>query len=444
MELLRQLPLCPDPEVAEPVAGNYFVAAYPPFSCWSAAMAPAAHCQLDALRPADAPFILYVHVPFCAHRCDYCYYLSTARHTRPLMAAYLAALLSELTLYRESPAFAVRRPHCVYVGGGTPSLLPAEDIARLLDGLRGLFPWSGVEEVTFECAPRSTTAAKLAVLRRAGVNRLSLGVQQLDDAVLRANGRVHLVADVERAWGEVRAAGFDEVNVDLIAGLVGETDESFRRSLARVVEMGPDAVTVYQLEVPLNTPLYRSLAAGTGAATLPTWAEKRARVAYAFDLLEAAGYARRSAYAAARGRHRRFAYQEDQYRGADLVGVGASAISYVGGLHYQNVASLDGYLAAGAGGGLPVGRAYRLTRDEQVVREFVLQLKLGRVEAGRFRERFGVEIADRFADPLREVAGRGWLTFDRRAVALTRDGLLRADRLLTAFYLPEHRGVRYS
>jgi oxygen-independent coproporphyrinogen-3 oxidase len=444
MELLRQPPPCADPEVAEPVAGNYFVAAYPPFSCWSAAMAPAARCQLDAPRPADAPFLLYVHVPFCAHRCDYCYYLSTARHTRPQMVEYLAALLRELTLYRESPAFAGRRPGGVYVGGGTPSLLPADDIARLLDGLRGRFPWSAAEEVTFECAPRSTTVAKLAALRRAGVNRLSLGVQQLDDDVLRANGRVHLVADVERAWGEVRAAGFDEVNIDLIAGLVGETDDSFRRSLDRVVGMGPDAVTVYQLEVPLNTPLYRSLAAGTGAGALPTWAEKRARAAYAFDRLAEAGYARRSAYAAARGRHRRFAYQEDQYRGADLVGLGASAISYVGGLHYQNVASLDGYLGAVAGGGLPVGRAYRLTRDEQVVREFVLQLKLGRVEAGRFRERFGVEIADRFADTLHDLAGRGWLTFDRGAVALSRDGLLRADGLLTAFYLPEHRGVRYS
>lgn len=274
------------------------------------------------------------------------------------------------------------------------------------------------------------------------MNRVSLGVQQLDDAVLRANGRVHLAADVERAWQEIQAAGFAEANIDLIAGLVGETEESFRRSLDRVIGMGPDAVTVYQLEVPLNTPLYRSLSAGGSAAAVPTWPEKRARLGYAFDRLGEAGYAIRSAYAAARG-GRRFAYQEDQYRGADLIGVGASAISYIGGLHYQNVASLDGYLAAVAGG-LPVGRAYRLSRDEQLVREFVLQLKLGRVEAWRFREKFGVEVADRFAGPLRELADRGRLTYDRDAVVLTRDGLLRADRLLPAFYRSEHRGVRYS
>lgn len=134
MELLREPPRCPGPEADEPASGNYFVAAYPPFSRWSAEAAPAARRQLDAPRATDAPFILYVHVPFCARRCDYCYYLSYADRTRPQMAEYLDALRRELALYRDSLAFTGRRPSCVYVGGGTPSLLPADDIARLLGG----------------------------------------------------------------------------------------------------------------------------------------------------------------------------------------------------------------------------------------------------------------------------------------------------------------------
>ncbi len=447
-ELSCELTSCAAP-AAEPTEGNYFVAAYPPFSCWRPELAGAARdpCNLrtdraDCTRP---PLGLYVHIPFCAHRCEYCYYLSYAVETRPQMDEYVEAVLRELTLYRHAPAFAGRSVDFVYFGGGTPSLLPADTLARLLREMQTLFPWDAAEEVTFECAPRSATPGKIRLLRDAGVNRLSLGVQQLDDRVLGLNGRVHLVADVERAWEVIRQADFDEINVDLIVGLVGETDESFRQSLEQVLDLGPDSVTVYQLEIPLNTPLYRALRSGQVPAELPGWPVKHDRLAEAFARLEAAGYRLRSAYAATRGtRHGRFVYQEEQYRGADLLGIGTSSLSYVTGTHWQNAPSLTTYLADLAAGRLPVSRAYRLSAAEQLVREFVLQLKLGRVEADRFRAKFGVEIADRFAAPLSECAGQGWLTYDRDAVTLTRAGLLRADRLLPAFYLPEHRGLRYS
>jgi oxygen-independent coproporphyrinogen-3 oxidase len=431
----------------EPIEGNYFVATYPPFSCWRKELAGAVPGLLRTPGPnrPGEPFGLYVHIPFCAHRCQYCYYLSYAGKSRGQMADYLAALLRELAAYRDLPAFAGRKVGFVYFGGGTPSLLPAEDVRRLLAGLREIFPWDRAEEVTFECAPLSTTPCRVRELRAAGVNRVSLGVQQLDDAVLGLNHRVHEVEDVERAWAALREADFDEVNVDLIAGLVGETEDSFRDGLERVLRMEPDSVTIYQLEIPLNTPLYRALHDGHLAGGLPSWETKRARLAHAFDRLEAHGYALRSAYAAARNRrHRRFVYQEEQYRGADLLGIGAASFSYVNGVHYQNVTSLGDYLARMAEGGFPIGRAYVLSAGEQLVREFVLQLKLGLVEAARFRDRFGVEISDRFGEPLKHLAGRGWLTYDRAGVALTRAGLLRVDRLLPAFYLPEHRGLRYS
>jgi oxygen-independent coproporphyrinogen-3 oxidase len=284
----------------------------------------------------------------------------------------------------------------------------------------------------------------MQLLREVGVNRVSLGVQQLDDDVLRRNGRVHLVSDVARAWEAIQRTGFAEANIDLIVGLVGETEASFRKSLERVLAMCPDSVTLYQLEIPLNTPLYRALREGTLPGELPTWEMKRARLAHAFARLEEAGYRLRSGYAAARNsRHQRFAYQEEQYRGADLLGIGVSALSYVAGAHYQNLTSLEGYQASLRDRRLPIGRAYFLRDEEQLVREFVLQLKLGRAEVSRFRERFGVDVGERFAAVLARFAGRGWLTHDGEAVTLTRAGLLAVDRLLPAFYLPEHQGVRY-
>jgi oxygen-independent coproporphyrinogen-3 oxidase len=441
-----ELASCTGPAV-EPLEGNYFVAAYPPFSCWRQERVEALYTLLGCPAPqaGGAPFGLYVHIPFCAQRCQYCYYLSYADRTLRYLDRYLDALLRELALYGGMPAFAGRRVGCVYFGGGTPSLLPAESIGRLMNGLKAVFPWTSVEEVTFECAPRSVTRHKLEELRRAGVNRISLGVQQLADEVLRLNGRIHLVADVHRAWEEIQAVGFPEVNVDLIAGLVGQTDTSFGESLEDVLRMGPDSVTIYQLEIPQNTPLYRSLKDGTVLGGVPTWPTKRARLAFAFSRLEEAGYVLRSAYAAARStRHRRFVYQEEQYRGADLVGIGASSISYIAGAHYQNLATLESYLASLRDDRLPIGRAYLLSEEEQLVREFVLQLKLGRVEAGYFHDKFGVAIGERFAEPLAHCAGQGLLTFDERGVTLTRDGLLQVDRLLPSFYLPMHRGLRYS
>lgn len=435
-----------DPAAAEPVEGNYFVAAYPPFSCWRKDLAGAVPGLLGRAEPtaSKAAFGLYVHVPFCAHRCEYCYYHARADQTREQMDRYLDALLQELTLYGRQPAFAGRKVGFVYFGGGTPSLLPTDSLHRLLTGMKAVFPWTAVEEVTFECAPRSVNRRKLRELREAGVNRISLGIQQLDDKVLRLNGRVHLVADVERAWAEIELAGFEEANIDLIVGLVGETEVPFRASLERVLEMGPDSVTLYQLEIPPNTPLYRSLREGTHAELLPSWETKRARLAYAFARLEKAGYTLRSAYAAARrGRHRRFTYQEEQYRGADLLGLGVSSFSYVAGVHYQNFSSHQAYLASLCDGRLPIDRAYLLNAEERLVREFVLQLKLGRVEVGPFRDKFGIDIRERFAEPLRRCADQGWLTCDGQAVTLTREGLLRADRMLPAFYLPEHQGLHY-
>ena len=342
------------PELDEPEYGSYFVSAYPPFAHWRQAALAGVKDVLDRPPARGVPWGLYVHIPFCVRRCQYCYYLAHDDRA-DLKDRYLDALVGELASYSSRLLFSGRLPTFLYFGGGTPSSLSAAQIERLFAGLRAECSWGDVEEVTFECAPQTVTVSKVDVLRGAGVNRVSLGVQQLDDRVLSANGRVHFVADVLRAFETLRAGGFDVVNVDLMVGLLEETELSFMESLERVIELEPESVTIYQLEIPSNTPLYRHLENDATAARPPSWAVKRARLVRGFDLLADAGYTLRSAYTAVRDPERQpFVYQDALYRGADLLGLGVSAFSYLGGTHFQNLARIEPYMERLTHGHLPL------------------------------------------------------------------------------------------
>jgi len=387
---------------------------------------------------------LYVHIPFCVERCQYCYYLSYDDRPK-LMDQYVDSVVSELRQYAAVPALAGREPAFVYFGGGTPSLLPLRLLRRMLNELQNCLSWHRTHEVTFECAPKSVTREKLTLLRDAGITRISLGAQQLDDTVLQLNGRVHFTADIERAYDRIRGAGFPVVNVDLIVGLVGETEESFQKSLEHLINLAPDSVTIYQLEIPHNTPLYCALRNGQLTEPLPDWSVKRARLARGFSLLETQGYMVRSAYTAVRDpvKHA-FVYQDRQYHGADLLGIGVSSFSYMAGWNQQNLVSMESYLTAVSHGELPLGRSYALSKEERMVREFILQMKLGAINLDYFRDKFQVDPLEYFSQPLARLADSGIMSIDDSQLRLSREGLLRADHLLPEFYLPQHRNLRYS
>ena len=440
-----KLPAGPRTPADTNLLGSYFVSVYPPFSQWSAGELPAYRSALATPRAGRAaPFGLYVHVPFCLERCQYCYYLAVDGASQDLVHSYLDAVLAEAALCSSSPALTDRRVGFAYFGGGTPSLLTAVQIEALFTGLRQRTDWSQIEEISFECAPRTTTRKRLVALQAAGVNRLSMGVQQLDDRVLERSGRVHRVDDVERAWRRIRKIGFHTVNLDLMVGMRGETEESFFRSLERIIELGPESITLYQLEIPLNTPLSREIRGGN-AEGLVSWETKHERLAAAFERLESAGYTIRSGYGAVRDPKRHgFQYQDAQYHGADLVGLGAASFSYLDGVHHQNLATVSGYIQACRNGQFPLGRAYRLSRQERLVRMMILQLKLGEVDLKRLERQHGVSPERVFEKPLEQLEAEGWLQVVDRTVEVTRAGLARIDALLPRFYSLHHRNVRYS
>jgi oxygen-independent coproporphyrinogen-3 oxidase len=309
-------------------------------------------------------------------------------------------------------------------------------------------PWTDAEEVTFECEPGTLSEAKLDAIRQLGVTRLSLGVENFDSRILEINGRAHRSAEIDRAYEQARALGFPQINIDLIAGMLGETDENWRRCIERTLELAPDSVTIYQMELPYNTTITADLLKGTGqfAEHVASWATRRRWVSEAFEALEAAGYHVGSAYTAVRDPARtKFVYRDRLWEGADLVGLGVASFGHVNGVHMQNLDTWEAYAEAIEAERLPLGRAHRPTPEERLIRELVLQLKRGALTPGYFAAKYGVDIDDRFGAEFESLAGEGYLaerSGDR--IALTRDGLMRVDTLLRRFFLPEHRGVRYT
>jgi len=426
-------------------AGNVFVSNYPPYACWETTQAPAVEELLARPPEAGTKLGIYVHIPFCRQRCDFCYYKVYTDKNSKDVRRYLDGIRRELELYAATPRLAGRLPHFVYFGGGTPSYLSAEQLSELFASVKCVFPWSEVDEVAFECEPGTLSEVKLAALKELGVTRLSLGVENFDPAILAGNNRAHRATEIHRTYRFARSVGFHQINIDLIAGMVGETDANWQRCIDETIALAPESVTNYQMEVPFNTTLaQRMKEEHQDSAPVADWDTKRRWQAEAFERLEAAGYTVGSAYTAQRGAGTRFTYRDELWHGADLLGLGVSSFSHVGGVHFQNEHEFEGYLARVERGERPIHRAHVLQGEERMLREFVLQLKLGHVERAYFVRKFGVDPVARFAGELDEHRRAGWLGWDEREIRTTRAGLLRVDALLWAFFLPHHRGSRYA
>ena len=426
--------------------GNYFVSNYPPFSYWKPECVPDFEAALARPPRPDLPLGLYVHIPFCRKRCHFCYFKVYTDKDSQAIRSYLDAVLRELELYAARPFVGGRRPRFVYFGGGTPSYLSVEQLRYLADGLKRFLPWDAVQEVTFECEPGTLTDHKLEAIRALGVTRLSLGIEHFDDHILEVNGRAHRSREIERAYAFARATGFPQINIDLIAGMVEETEEKWRLAVEKTVALSPDSVTIYQMEVPYNTDIYRQMKAeGKLVAPVADWETKRRWVDYAFAELERAGYTVASAYTAVKQKERtRFVYRDELWAGADLLSLGVASFGHIGGTHYQNQHDFATYVGALAEGRLPVYRALTPSADERYVREFILQLKLGSVSAAYFTGKFGTAPQVRFAEPLAQLRTWGFLQESGDRLGITRAGLLQVDRLLHEFFLPQHRGPRYA
>lgn len=425
--------------------GNYFISNYPPYSFWNAEDVTSIESLLASPPIDDRPLGVYVHIPFCRKRCDFCYFKVYTDKNSGQIRRYLDAVSLELETYASRPYIAGRKPRFLYFGGGTPSYLSADQLRSLFASLRGRLDFSELEEVTFECEPGTLSLPKVEALAELGVTRLSLGVENFNPEILELNNRAHRAEEIHRTYKFARDVGFEAINIDLIAGMVGETEENWNDCIDETIRLAPDGITVYQLEVPYNTTIYQQMKeSGASAAPVADWATKRRWTAELFRRLEEAGYRQSSAYTAYKGEGVRFVYRDSLWRGADLLGLGVSSFSHLGGQHFQNEHSFEPYCMRVEAGESPIGRAYVMNDEERLIREFILQLKEGRIERAYFQEKFGVDVLERFRDALDEHVTAGLLLVDDESVRTTPEGLLRIDAVLPSFFLDEHRGARYA
>ena len=317
--------------------GSYFISNYPPFSQWSPDHLGEIEAALQA-PPADVPLGLYLHIPFCRKRCKFCYFKVLTDNKASEIETYVSALSREIELVSQLPVIGERPFRFVYFGGGTPSFLSPKQLTSLVDRLRASINWDQAEEVTFECEPGTLSESKIQTIRALGITRLSLGVENFSDEVLKENGRAHLSPEVYRSWEWIQAADFPNVNIDLISGMVGESWDNWKDSVRRTLELAPDSVTIYQMELPFNTVYSQDILGNKIETPVADWPTKREWVDYAFNEMSAAGYHVSSAYTMVKDPDKvNFSYRDNFWMGSDLLATGIASFGHVSGVHYQNL-----------------------------------------------------------------------------------------------------------
>jgi oxygen-independent coproporphyrinogen-3 oxidase len=363
---------------------------------------------------------LYVHVPFCKSRCPYCDFASTVDLSR--LPSWIDSLLKEAWLYEgRFPPF-----DSLYLGGGTPSLLSARQLERMVRALESCFPLHPDTERTIELNPDDVTPPRIQTLRRLGFDRVSLGVQSMDDAELRFLGRRHGVSDCLRSLLQIREADFENLSVDLMYGLPGQGLRTWTRTLEHILEFSPEHLSCYQLTVKPDTPFFEFRKQGE----LPSLPEEAEREFYLVtcSILEEAGYTHYEVSSFSRGEKFRSRHNSKYWRHVPYLGLGPSAHSFDGRSRWWNEASLDAYCRAVSEGRSPV-------RDREFLSEE--QLRMERLLLGfRMRDGFPVQLladCENAGSLLADLEGSGLVAVQGDTIVPTDRGLLVADSLPILF-----------
>ena len=376
-------------------------------------------------EPVGGPIGLYIHIPFCEAICHYCNF-NRGLLDAGLKGQYLSALSREIEAFRDASPV-----DSIFFGGGTPSVLAPEDVAHLVSRCRASFEVLADTEITVEVNPETALYERLLGYRSAGVNRLSIGVQSFRDEELRRLGRLHTAERAIAAVETARRAGFVDLSVDLMAWLPGQTVSHWCETVDTVIDLAPEHVSVYMLELYPNAPLRDEMARGGWALAPDDVAAEMYHTG--FDRLEAAGYRQYEISNVAKP-GRRCRHNLKYWSDGAWVGFGCGAHSTRAGYRWTNLADRGEYVSCLFDGGSPVVGRHALSPDERISEALFLGLRLtDGVDVTRIERRYNVEVWRRWGDELTRCVEAGLLHPERSRLRLTRRGQLLASEVMQVF-----------
>ncbi|HHV12286.1 MAG TPA: oxygen-independent coproporphyrinogen III oxidase [Clostridiales bacterium] len=396
---------------------------------------------MDKIKPAangDKPLGLYIHIPFCVKKCDYCDFLS-APATEEMKKRYVEALIKEITACKSY--YTDYEVQTIFFGGGTPSCLEAGETGRIMDALRAAFRFKETGlEATSEVNPGTITEEKLRIYRQAGINRLSFGLQSAQDRELEGLGRIHTYGQFKDNFHLARALGFYNINIDLMSALPGQTLSSWEDTLRSVIALEPEHISAYSLIIEEGTPFYDCYREGAaGYALLPDEDTEREIYHLTKKILEAHGYYRYeiSNYAK-KGFECR--HNSSYWTGTDYLGLGLGAASLIQGTRFSKTDSLQQYIRlceSDAPDGL-IRESCKLTIAQQMEEFMFLGLRMcdGISKAG-FYHRFQKEMKDIYPGTIQEFVKKGLLAEEEDRIRLSDFGIDVSNQVLAEFLLEQ-------
>lgn len=383
-------------------------------------------------RPDNAA--IYVHIPFCNKKCHFCDYVVYTNTKEDQREAYVQALCKEIQAFKNNRAFPGFYIDSIYFGGGTPGLLKAEQLIRILDTIRQEFPLTETCEIGLEFDPGCVEKEKAQQLYEAGFRRLSMGVQSFSPTVIEENNRPHNLEDVFKAWKYVQEAGFTYTNLDLIYPLLGLDMETWVSSVQQAIDMKPACITLYPLEVWPKTAYYNWLV--KNKKQLPEGEVEVAMCRTGLDMMEANGFTRMSTsgYYHPERSPEYCRFLDYYWRTWPMIGFGVGSKSVIYDRLYTNISPLNEYIQRINAGESVMDFATHLDKRAEMRRIMIRGLKMNNVSKPAFFDRFGVTMESQFGEEIETLVNQGFLINDPDQIYLTREGQVFASNCYEKFY----------
>lgn len=373
---------------------------------------------------------LYLHIPFCEHKCIYCDFYSLAPTEErmdgdAMMESFVQSLRAEIRLRAEKTEPGTTWD-TVFFGGGTPSLMRAEQMTSILGDLRSWYQIDVAAEITMEANPGTVSEGRLAAFRNAGVNRISFGVQSFHEDELRFLTRIHSAEQAEESIRAARRVGFEDLNIDLMFSLPGQTPERWKNTLDRALALGPTHLSCYSLIVEPNTPLLRMVESKQVALLDP--AADAELYEYTMMRMQSEGYEQYEISNFARP-GRRSRHNDNYWNHGAYLGFGPSAHSFRSPVRSWNIANLSTYLARLSQGQLPTAGEERLGREQLMTEAMFLGLRSDGIDLERFEREFGRRLTDEHRPLIDDLLAEGLATVERGMLRLTAKGYVVCDEV---------------